>query len=233
MDTKEDLLISAEDSHKWHFSSLLVCVKKCILRIYSVWDTIMVFFLAAALLAGGVWYAIRWTEPEEAAVRRKVVQTAQTHLGRREADSSHSVIIDRYNTYSPSPRSYTLQYEDNWCAAFVSAVSIETGLTDWIPVECSCEQQIQLFDRAGDWEENDCYLPQPGDCIYYVWDEWRRGDCTAWANHVGIVVETFGPVIKVIEGNKDDQVAYRYLFLNDITIRGYGLPDYRKYAAAN
>ena len=36
--------------------------------------------------------------------------------------------------------------------------------------------------------------------------------------------------IKVIEGNKDDDVSYRYLFVNDPFIRGFGLPDYSHYA---
>lgn len=210
---------------------ILSAMKQALRWLGQVWDRMLTFFLALCLAAGGMWYALRWMAPEEAALRQQIVETAQNYLDCNEADGTHQAIVDRYNTYSPSPRGYLLTYEDNWCAAFGSAVAMEVGLTDWIPVECSCEQQILLFDRVGDWEESDCYLPQAGDYIYYVWDEWRSGDCTAWANHVGIVVDTFGPVIKVIEGNKDDAVAYRYIFLNDITIRGFGLPDYRKLAA--
>ena len=197
------------------------------------WDRILTAMLALFILAGGIWYLLRFTAPQERMLRQKLVLTAEQHLGRNEADGSHQRIVDQYNRYSPSPRGYTLTYEDNWCAAFGSAAALEAGLSDWIPVECSCEQQILLFDKVGDWEENDCYLPKPGDYIFYVWDEWRDGDCTAWANHVGIVVDTFGPVIKVIEGNKDDAVGYRYIFLNDITIRGFGLPDYRKIVACS
>ncbi|MBR5126548.1 MAG: hypothetical protein IKU68_07420 [Oscillospiraceae bacterium] len=200
-------------------------------RLY--WDIPVTVLLALCVLAGFVWYGIRWTDPEEAGIRQSVVQTARQYLGCNESDGSHQKIVDRYNSYTPSPRGYTLTYEDNWCAAFGSATALEAGLADWIPMECSCEQQILLFSKSGDWQENECYLPRPGDYIYYVWDEWRDGDCTAWANHVGIVAETFGPVIKVIEGNKDDAVGYRYIFLNDITIRGFGLPDYRKIAASS
>lgn len=196
------------------------------------WDTLIICILTLCVLMGAAWYAVRRVSPEEAVIRQEIVRTAQQYLGCRESDRSHEKIIDLYNTHEPHPRDYTLTYDDNWCAAFGSAVAIETDMTDWIPVECSCEQQIMLFDKAGDWQEEECFLPRPGDYIYYAWGEWRKGDCTAWANHVGIVVQTFGPVIKVIEGNKDDQVAYRYLFLNDIEIRGYGIPDYRKYVAA-
>jgi hypothetical protein len=117
--------------------------------------------------------------------------------------------------------------EDNWCAAFASAVAIQCELTDIIPTECGCERQTYLWKEMGRWEEKDTYLPLPGDYIYYAWDEKNtRGDCTGWSDHVGIVVGTHGPFIKVIEGNKDDSVGYRYLIRWDPRIRGYGLPDY-------
>lgn len=196
------------------------------------WDSLTVALLGICLVWGNIWYCLRYVEPEEAALRFRIVETAERWLGCSETDGSHEKIIDLYNSYEPSPRDYKVTYGDNWCATFGSAAALEAGLAGLIPMECSCEQQIILFDARGAWEENDCHLPRPGDYIYYVWDEWRKGDCTAWADHVGIVAETFGPIIKVIEGNKDDRVAYRYLFLNDICIRGYGTPDYRRWAAA-
>ena len=195
-------------------------------RLCGYWDRIVTVSLALCLLAGLSWYCLRYTAPEELALRQKLVAAAEGWLGAKEADGSHEAIIDLYNAQDVLPRAYSVTYEDNWCATFGSVAALQTGLTDIIPVECSCEQQIALFAALGSWREDECYLPRPGDYIYYVWDEWRSGDCTAWAKHVGIVVETFGPVIKVIEGNKDDQVAYRYIFLNDICIRGFGLPDY-------
>lgn len=204
----------------------------CLQWLMANWEKPVLGLLVLCMMMGMGWYALRWTDPEEAAIRQEIVRTAQSYLGSREADGSHQKIIDLYNSHTPHPRDYSVTYGDNWCAAFGSAVAIQTGMTDWIPVECSCEQQILLFDRHGDWEERDWYLPRPGDYIYYAWGEWRKGDCTAWANHVGIVVDTFGPILKVIEGNKDDAVGYRYIFLNNIEIRGYGLPDYRKSVAA-
>ena len=190
------------------------------------WDQIFTCFLVLCLCCGFGWYLHRNITTEELLLRKQLVQTANGYLGCNETDSSHEKIIDFYNTYEPSPRGYQVTYEDNWCAAFGSAMALETGLTGIVPMECSCEQQINLFKEIGCWREDECYLPRPGDYIYYVWDEWRKGDCTAWADHVGIVADTFGPIIKVIEGNKDDMVDHRYIFLNDIRIRGYGLPDY-------
>ena len=195
-------------------------------HIAQQWDRILTAVLIVCMTAGGIWYCLRSIVPEEAALRQLLVTSAQEWLGCREADGSHGAIIDLYNTCDPLPRDYPVTYDDNWCAAFGSASALKAGLTDIIHMECSCEQQINLFRELGRWREDECYLPRTGDYIYYVWDEWRSGDCTAWADHVGIVAGTFGPVIKVIEGNKDDAVGYRYIFLNDICIRGFGLPDY-------
>lgn len=201
-----------------------MAVKKKTIRI------LLIIILAVLLLLYAGWRLSRRNSPEEDALRREVVKTAQAYLGCNEEDGSHQQIIDLYNSHQPLARDYEVTYTDSWCATFVSAVAIECGLTDLIPTECSCQQMIALFDQIGCWEESDSYFPEPGDIIFYAWDDKLWGDCTGWADHVGIVVDTYGPVIKVIEGNKDDRVAYRYVPVNFPTIRGYGLPDYQKVA---
>lgn len=193
-----------------------------------LWALAGVVFLAALaahyfLEPWGFYWKV---DPEEARLRMSVVETAGSYLGLNEADGSFRTIIDRYNTQEPLPMDYVLTYEDSWCAAFVSTVALESDLTDIIPTECGCERQIGLFQALGCWEERDNIIPLPGDIIYYDWDNRRLGDCTGWADHVGIVVGTKWPFVKVIEGNKDDQVGYRYLLINDIFIRGIGKPDY-------
>lgn len=168
----------------------------------------------------------REISPEERSARLEVVRTAESWLGARESDGSHQPIIDLYNSHEPLAQGYLVSYDDNWCATFVSCVAIECGITDILPTECSCQRQIGLWQDLGQWEEDDTYLPLPGDIIYYDWDVRTLGDSTGWSDHVGIVVGTWGPFIKVIEGNKDDAVTYRYLNRLDLGIRGYGLPDY-------
>ena len=164
---------------------------------------------------------------EEANARMELVDTACGWVGVREDDGSHHFIIDLYNSITPLPQDYRVTYDDAWCAAFVSAAALETGMTDILPPECSCSRQIQLFEKLGRWEEDDGYLPLPGDVIYYDWDISRTLDCTGWPEHVGIVVGTCGPYIRVVEGNMDDGFAgYRTVLQNDWCIRGYGLPDY-------
>lgn len=176
------------------------------------------------------WGFYRATPEPEAALRINAVKTAEGWLGRAEADGSHAQIIDLYNSHQPLAMDYVVQYTDSWCAAFVSAAAIRCGLTDIIPTECGCERQIGLFQALDRWEENDNAVPQPGDLIYYDWDQTRPGDCIGWSDHVGMVVGTKWPFVKVIEGNKDDRVSYRILLLGHKSIRGYGKPDYAQKA---
>jgi len=200
----------------------------------SKWKNKLSGLLAAAVILGALaahyacdpWGFYWNVSQEEAALRMKVVETAQGYLGYGEADGSHEKIIDLYNAHQPLAQNYTVQYTDSWCATFVSAVAIECGLTDIIPTECSCQRQIGLFEELGRWEEWDGAVPLPGDIIYYDWDERGLRDCTGWSDHVGIVVGTKWPFVKVIEGNRDDSVSYRIVCLNDIHIRGFGQPDY-------
>lgn len=190
------------------------------------WDRILSVLLSLLMVLGFVWYCLRYTIPEEMALRQSVAAAAQGYLGIREADGSHKQLMERYNTQDPLPRGYAVTETDSWCAVFGTVIAMEQELTNIIPPECSCQQQISLFSGSGSWIETDWYLPKPGDYIFYDWDHATRKDSRGWSDHVGIVVRTVGPVIQVIEGNKDDAVAYRYLFLNDPTIRGYGVPDY-------
>ena len=201
-------------------------IKTYWIGLTAVWDRIFTAVLSLLMVLGFVWYCLRYTIPEEAALRQTVAAAAQGYLGIREADGSHKQIIDRYNAQEPLPRGYAVTYADSWCAVFGTVVAMEQNLTDIIPPECSCQQQIALFSEAGRWIEQDWYLPKPGDYIFYDWDYATRQDSRGWSDHVGIVVKTLGPVIQVMEGNRDDAVAYRYVFLNDPTIRGYGVPDY-------
>ena len=184
---------------------------------------------AAALVAHYLldsWGFYWKVSPEETALRIKLVQTAESYLGTLEGDSRHQEILGIYNTHEPLAVGYVVQDTDDWCATFVSAMAIQCGLTDIIPTECGCQRQIGLFQSLGTWEENDAAVPLPGDIIYYDWDARGLGGSTGWADHVGIVVGTKWPFVKVIEGNKDDSVGYRIVLINDIHIRGYGQPDY-------
>lgn len=193
----------------------------------------LVLSLFAALLCMtcvGLWISLHFFDGFNSGVpqiRLEVVSQAKSWLDTTEGSDRHLEILEIYNSHEPLARGYTVTVNDNWCATFGSCTAIELELTGIIPTECGCERQIELWKQMGRWTENDNYMPQPGDYIYYNWnDTWNLKDNTGWADHVGIVVGTAGPMIKVIEGNRDDSVTYRVICLGDYRIRGYGLPDY-------
>ena len=170
--------------------------------------------------------------PAVSSDRDRIVAQARAWLGKKEADGSHKEIIDVYNSHKPLARGYAVKYTDAWCATFVSAVAIKCGLTDIIPTECGCGQMIALFQKLGEWIENDAYVPSPGDVIFYDWQDSGSGDNTGWPDHVGIVETVSGSTITVIEGNKSDAVGRRMLQVNGKYIRGYGVPKYSSGSAA-
>lgn len=164
-------------------------------------------------------------------IRNKVVAKAKSYLGCKEIDGSHKKIIDLYNSHKPLARGYAVKYTDEWCATFVSAIGIALGYTDIMPTECSCSKMIDLYKAKGRWEENDAYVPSPGDILMYDWQDKGTGDNKGNPDHVGIVVAINGTALTIIEGNKGEAVAYRYLNINGRYIRGYCLPDYSKKAS--
>lgn len=174
------------------------------------------------------WGFYRNLQDDEKKLRMQTVAAAETYLNHQESDGSHRSIVDLYNAHEPLAVDYIVQYDDSWCAVFVSAVAISQNLTDIIPTECGCERQIGLWQDLGQWKEQDSYIPQPGDLIYYDWEDTGTSDCTGWSDHVGMIVGIKWPFMKVIEGNKDDMVAYRILCIGQDTIRGFGLPEYAK-----
>ena len=158
---------------------------------------------------------------KENELRQAVVAQATAWLGCNEADGSHRVIIDLYNKYRPAG-GYKMGYNDPWCATFVSAV----GMAVAAKYRLACGVRT----RMGRWEEDDAFLPSPGDVIFYDWQDTGAGDNHGSTDHVGIVASVAGNTISVIEGNKSDSVCYRTIQRNGRFIRGYGRPDYARWA---
>jgi hypothetical protein len=151
--------------------------------------------------------------------------------GARQGDAAHRAIIDAYNAIRPLPRGYKMTYSDPWCAATASAAASIAGYLDIIPPECSCGAMIDLFKAhpLSRWEEDDAYVPQAGDLIFYAWGDgadWETTDCKKPPDHVGVVADARGLDLTVIEGNKGGGVGERQMRVNGQHIRGYGLPAY-------
>lgn len=157
---------------------------------------------------------------------KSLVDQAKAWIGYNEADGSHKKIIDTYNAHKPLARGYAVKYDDAWCATFVSACSIKCGATDIIPTECGCGEMVKLFQNLGSWVENENRTPNPGDILFYDWEDNGIGDNTGWSDHVGIVEKVENGKITVIEGNYSNSVKRRTISVNGKNIRGYGVPKY-------
>ena len=166
----------------------------------------------------------------EAQARQKIVGIMQGWIGLKRSDRSHAPIIDTYNGNKPLPRGYAVTYNDAYCATTTSAAAIKAGYTDIIPVECSCYYLIEKAKAMGIWQENDAYIPAPGDEVLYDWDDganFATADNKGTPEHVGMVEAVSGSTIKVMEGNMSGGVVgRRNLQVNGRYIRGFICPNY-------
>lgn len=162
---------------------------------------------------------------------KRFLETLTAWEGAVRGDAVHKQIVDAYNSYLPHPRGYRLTYSDDYCAAMVSAAAILCGLTEVLPLECSCGEQVKWYQARGQWVEDDAHIPQIGEQVFYCWNDrkdYALTDCTGAPNHTGIVTACDGQKITVFEGNKGSrhECAYRILPVNGRYIRGFGVPKY-------
>ncbi|MDR0490370.1 MAG: CHAP domain-containing protein [Oscillospiraceae bacterium] len=168
----------------------------------------------------------------EEQARQKAVDMLLPYLGAVQGDARHLDLLRIYNAFRPLPLGYVMTPSDAWCAATVSLPAIVLGWADIAPPECSCSRMIALYQKhAGSrWEEDDAYVPRPGDLIFYDWSDVASGfegnDCRGAPDHVGMVEMVEGMVITVIEGNYSKSVKRRSVRVNGRYIRGFALPAY-------
>ena len=163
--------------------------------------------------------------------RDELIKTMTGWVGAVRGDAVHKRIVDAYNSYLPHPRGHKLTYTDDYCAATVSAAAILCGLTDKIPVECSCGEQMRWYQASGQWIEDDAHVPTVGEQVFYHWADgadYAAADCTGAPNHTGIVTACDGQSFTVFEGNKGSrhECGYRIIPVNGRYIRGFGIPAY-------
>lgn len=149
--------------------------------------------------------------------------------GRNEKDGSYKEIIDIYNSYKGKfPRNVKMKYEWEWCACTWSAVAIKLGYTNIMPIEISCFYLIEAAKKMKCWEENDNYIPKPGDAVLYDWEDNGNDDNIGIPNHVGMVIEVYKDYgyFVVEEGNYNKSVKKRTVSINGRYIRGFITPKY-------
>lgn len=166
--------------------------------------------------------------PKRTYSRAAIIQVANNWIGVNEKDGSYKHIIDLYNLQENPPRGIKMQYSWAWCACTWSALALTINYQDIIPIEISCGELIKKAQSMGIWQEEDSYVPKPGDGILYDWDDKGSGDNTGWPDHIGMVtyVNEESGYMEVVEGNYSDAVKKRTISINGKYIRGFITPKY-------
>lgn len=152
---------------------------------------------------------------------------------RMDPHTAHEAVVQIYNSQAVKPRDYRLKDTDAWCAAFITALGLQLGISSTVIPECSVPEMVRLYQRAGRWEEDDAFLPARGDLLIYDWDDSGAGDNTGEPDHIGIVTARLGTSLIVVEGNRNGRVGIRSVSVNASYIRGYCLPEYEAIGRAS
>lgn len=147
------------------------------------------------------------------------LDTCKKYLGAREGTAKHRKIVDMFN--SSKLKTFPISYDDAWCSAFISAMAIESCCTDIIPISANCNEMYKKGVVMGISIPKDKWIPKMGDIVFYDWD--LNGEL----DHVGVVDTLSKNIIHVLEGNKNDSVAYRDINYKNATITKIIRPRYK------
>lgn len=149
---------------------------------------------------------------------KNYIANCKKYLGCKESNGSHKKIIDIFN--SSKLKTFSVSYDDAWCAAFISAMAVESGMDKIIPISANCDEMYKKGVIMGIAIPKDKWIPKIGDIVFYDWD--LNGEL----DHVGVIDTIYKSIIHVIEGNKNDSVAYRDISFKNTTITKILRPRY-------
>lgn len=147
--------------------------------------------------------------------RSYLLEVAEACVGTVEGTDRHKTIIDIYNNYPGKIRPYKITSRDPWCAAFVSACFIASGIPDLIPIECSCFYMKNEAAKRGQLRDKARYKPRAGDIVLYKWANKNV------PGHVGIIEDVTGSKLTVVEGNYNNAVGHRKISMSYKYIDSY------------
>jgi len=163
----------------------------------------------------------------EQQLRQSVADIINGWVGATKGSAKHQEILRIYNSYKPLARGYTVKVKDAYCATTASAAYIKAGIAAYTGTECGVQEYVKGAQKRGIWVENDAHIPKIGDACVYDWDDNGVGDCTGYADHIGIVTEVFAGSFVVTEGNMSGgKVGTRKMKVNGRYIRGFICPDF-------
>ena len=158
-----------------------------------------------------------------------LMNIARSQLGYEESRLNF-IIDDEGNRqgYTRYGAWYRASYSE-WCAMYVSFCLNYAEIPETlVPREANCEKWIRALSQDGLYVSAEHYAPQPGDLIFFDWEQDGKVD------HVGIVEAADEKTITTIEGNSRGGVRRNEYRADNAVIAGYGLLNaaYEAYLAA-
>ena len=150
---------------------------------------------------------------------KEYLDVCKKYLGTKEGTAKHRKIVDMFN--SSKLKTFPISYSDAWCSAFISAMAIESGCTDIIPISANCDEMYKKGVVMGIAIPKDKWIPKMGDIVFYDWN--LNGEL----DHVGVVETMSKNIIHVLEGNKNNSVSYRDINYKNATITKIIRPRYK------
>ena len=158
-----------------------------------------------------------------------LLNIARSQLGYEESKLNF-IIDDEGNRqgYTRYGAWYRASYSE-WCAMYVSFCLNYAEIPETVvPREANCEKWIRALSSEGLYVSAAHYAPQPGDLIFFDWEQDGNVD------HVGLVEAAGEGTITTIEGNSRGGVHRNEYRADNDVIAGYGLLNaaYEAYLAA-
>ena len=158
-----------------------------------------------------------------------LLNIARSQLGYEESKLNF-IIDDEGNRqgYTRYGAWYRASYSE-WCAMYVSFCLNYAEIPETVvPREANCEKWIRALSSEGLYVSAAHYAPQPGDLIFFDWEQDGNVD------HVGLVEAAGEGTITTVEGNSRGGVRRNEYRADNDVIAGYGLLNaaYEAYLAA-
>ena len=110
-----------------------------------------------------------------------------------------------YDGVSMTTVSACFKAYDSWADSVADHSALLTGAARYKAVigERDYKKACHAIKAAGRWQENDAFVPQVGDVIFYDWQDSGVGDNMGAVDHVGLVVSVSGGVIVEVERERE------------------------------
>lgn len=111
-----------------------------------------------------------------------------------------------------------------WCAIACASCLLQIGVK-YLSTSAGCTQQLAYYKKKKRFKARG-NKPAVGDLVFYNF----KDSSTSKSTHMGMVTSVEYKkkgYIYVIEGNKNDRVAYRHISYSSKSIVGFGKPYYK------